>query len=236
MSLSARVGLRKTSLVDYPGKVASVLFFPGCSLHCPWCHNPELVGPDSGAAADLAPLEDCLEEIGRRARLIGGVVFTGGEALLSPALPVAIARVHGLGLSAKLDTNGTLPERLAQLLRDPATRPDYVALDLKTGSAGYAKLGEGSDPFSPVVRSLELLRSADLAFELRSVVVPGFMDAQTLAQLAAFVPSGVPWRFSAFRPGNCLDPAWNSVSAPSEAEVEAFAAEARRLGKAASIR
>jgi pyruvate formate lyase activating enzyme len=199
------VGFRKTSLLDYPGLVSSVLFFPGCNFRCPWCHNPELV---LGGAADLLPLADCLREIGRRKRLVQGVAITGGEPFLR------------------------------DLLGDQDTRPDYLALDLKTGTARYRELAAapGLDAASAARKSVGLLAESGLAFEFRTVVAPGYMDEDIVAELAAIVPDGAPWYFSPFSPGNCLDPTWNDRSPPPPGLVSALARRARELGKNAMTR
>lgn len=229
------VGFRKTSLVDYPAKVASVLFFPGCNFRCPWCHNPELV---LGGKEDLFPLDACMAEIGRRRSLIQGVAITGGEPLLREDLGEVIRRLHAMGLAVKLDTNGSLPERLATLLASPETRPNYLALDLKTGSAGYQGLAEfpGAEPFPAVRASLRLVVGAGIPFELRTVVAPGYMDETIVAELAAIVPEDAPWFFSPFAPGNCLNPAWDDISPPAGEFVSALVRRARALGKNAMER
>jgi pyruvate formate lyase activating enzyme len=156
------VGLRKTSLVDYPGRIAATLFIPGCNLRCPWCHNKELVEPgylvtaQSLSAAEvhspagclentlaLVPFSQALEIIQKRKNVLGGVAITGGEPTLRPELPDIVAAIHRLGLDVKLDTNGTLPLSLEKLLREDETRPDYVAMDLKLAPDRYRELLPG---------------------------------------------------------------------------------------------
>jgi pyruvate formate lyase activating enzyme len=242
MMAAPGVGFRKTSLVDYPGLVSSVLFSPGCNYRCPWCHNPELVLQSKIAKEEFLPLKSCMDEISRRSHLIQGVVLTGGEALLSPWLADTIRALHGLGLSVKLDTNGSLPDRLAYLLENANTRPDFVSLDLKTGSVAYKNLAASGtffshdSPFDAVVDSLHLLIASNIEFELRTVVVPGFFDQKILGELAKAVPSDVPWHFSPFIPGNCLDPAFNEIAMPRALEIEDYVRMATRLGKNAKIR
>jgi len=230
-----RVGFRKTSLVDYPSKVASALFFTGCNFRCPWCHNRDLA---LGTADDLLPLTACLETIEGRRHLIQGVAISGGEPLLFGEIESVIGRLHDMGLQVKLDTNGSLPDRLVKLLAEPKFRPDYIALDLKTGAAGYPSLAAaiGNDPFPAVAESLRLLAGQGIPFEVRSVICPGFFDEDTVAELAHLVPDGIPWFFTPFEPGNCLDPAWNEVPSPSLATVKTIAETALRFGKNASVR
>lgn len=224
--------------------MASVVFFPGCNFRCPWCHNRELV---LGTADDLVPLGECLEEIGRRRRLIRGLVISGGEPLLCGDIGSVIGRAHEFGLSVKLDTNGSLPGRLSALCRDPAARPDYVAVDLKTSPRLYGGLAApaeaipgtapaSGDPFPNIRHSIEALAAMGVSFELRSVVAPGYIDEETVTELAAFVPGGVPWYFTPFAPGNCLDPAWNEAATPPAGQVSALVRLARELGKNAMER
>ncbi len=229
------VGFRKTSLIDYPGAVASVLFFPGCNFRCPWCHNRELV---LGGAEGLVPLADCLAEMWRRRRLVRNVTITGGEPLLSAELGPLMRRLKRGGFRVKLDTNGSAPGRLGDLLGDPETCPDYLTLDLKTGAERYRELAAapGLDAASAVRKSAGLLAASGLAFEFRTVVAPGYMDEDIVAELAAIVPDGAPWYFSPFAPGNCLDPAWNDRSPPPPGLVSALARRARELGKNAMMR
>ncbi|HWR11095.1 MAG TPA: anaerobic ribonucleoside-triphosphate reductase activating protein [Rectinemataceae bacterium] len=235
LTVDQHVGFRKTSLVDYPAKVTSALFFTGCNFRCPWCHNRELA---LGIAEDLPLLDECLAAIERRKERIQGVVISGGEPLLYGNIGSVIGRIHDMGLPVKLDTNGSLPGRLETLLAEERSRPDYVALDLKTGAMGYQRLaptGRG-DPFLAILQSLRLLAERGIPFEARSVVCPGFFDADTVEELAPLLSADIPWFFAPFAPGNCLDPAWNDVSPPAPAEVRALAEAARRLGKNALIR
>ncbi|MDR2102454.1 MAG: radical SAM protein, partial [Treponema sp.] len=138
------IHLRKTSLVDYPGEVAAVFFFPGCNLRCPWCQNRELLpggcSPERGEPGFFINREAALAHIKKRRAVLGGVVLSGGEPTLSGELPALIRRIKDLGLKVKLDTNGMAPEVLAGLFGDEKTRPDYIALDLKLSPRRYGEL------------------------------------------------------------------------------------------------
>ncbi|HCM27917.1 MAG: anaerobic ribonucleoside-triphosphate reductase activating protein [Treponema sp. GWB1_62_6] len=246
-----RVALRKTSLVDYPGRVAAVVFFPGCNLRCPWCHNSPLVEPrpagerEKPGESDLVDLGSALELIERRRFLIGGVVFSGGEPLLRRELGDSIRRVREAGLRVKLDTNGTSPAALESLLSDGSTRPDYVALDLKLAPRRYGELfpvgGLGSaaavgETGRELGRSAALLAASGAEHEFRSLAFgSGFFAASDIEALAPLV-DGSPWYFSPFRPGGCLDPLWDSAPAGSPEDAGRLAAFARSLGKDARVR
>ncbi|GHT92248.1 anaerobic ribonucleoside-triphosphate reductase activating protein [Spirochaetia bacterium] len=211
------VSLRKTSLVDYPGKIASVIFFPGCNLRCPWCQNRELVlSPEKAPGA--IPLEHALEQIDKRRNILGGVVLSGGEPALYRDLPALVRRIKAPdklgrpGLPVKLDTNGTFPAVLEELLSQPDTRPDYIAMDLKIAPSRYAELAHGANSLEAALqKSTALIRGSGIAHEFRSLILPGGFfgpaDKEALAPLAG----DSPWYFRPFRPGNCLDPAWDEL-------------------------
>ncbi|WP_315451134.1 radical SAM protein, partial [uncultured Treponema sp.] len=136
------VGLQKTTLVNYPRKVAAAVFLPGCNLRCPYCYNGELVcasvseGPVGkslrGGTNDYVPIEAVYKHIEKRKSVLHGLVISGGEALLSPALPELILRARKAGLAVKIDTNGLLPDKVYSLLNDDALCPDMIAVDIKT--------------------------------------------------------------------------------------------------------
>jgi pyruvate formate lyase activating enzyme len=229
------VVLRKTTLLDYPGKVAAALFFSGCNLRCPWCQNRELVL--GGASGELSP-EEALGYLEKRRAVLGGVVLSGGEPTRYRGLPDLIRRIHALGLPVKLDTNGMDSSALEALLGDRETRPDYLALDLKAAPEGYGSLlpspaAAGAPIWAreELERSAALIRQSGIDREFRTLVLPGgYLTPADIAALAPLVDDS-PWYFRPFRPGNCLDPAWDSLEAPRREEVEALAERARSLGK-----
>jgi pyruvate formate lyase activating enzyme len=229
--MDTKLALRKTSLVDYPGKVAAVFFFPGCNLRCPWCHNRELLeGPPEG----LTPLEEALEHLKKRRSVLGGVVISGGEPTIYKGIFALIRAIKDLGLPVKLDTNGMASVVLEELLKHTETRPDYIALDLKLAPGRYGILTPGPglrDPGGELEKSAALIRASGINREFRTLVFPrGFITEEDIRRLAPLA-DGSPWYFRPFRPGNCLDPAWNGFTAPDLREVSALADTARSLGK-----
>ena len=240
--VSDRILLRKTSLVDYPGRVSSVFFFSGCNLRCPWCHNRELV---SGGAGGLVSVDEGLAHIKKRRSVLGGVVLSGGEPCLQEDLPLYISEIKKLTLPVKLDTNGTFPAMLEKLFSREETRPDYIALDLKISPARYRELCNNSEQMhDKLIQSAELIRESGIAHEYRTLALPSVLrpsvlrpgayitesDIEALAPLA----DNAPWYFRAFRGGNCLDSAWDSLEEnenDAQTKVEALARKARDLGK-----
>jgi pyruvate formate lyase activating enzyme len=221
-----KVALRKTSLVDYPGKVAGAIFFPGCNLRCPWCQNGDLV---LGTAEGLIPLEEALGLVEKRKNILGAVVLSGGEPTLYPDLGGLIGRIKKTGLLVKLDTNGMSPGVLERLFETERSRPDYIAMDLKLAPSRYGELLPGKAPAGSagkneagrtarlagageaLKRSASLIRGSGIAHEFRSLALPspffGPSDIEALRPLAL----SSPWHVRPFQRGNCLDPAWNTV-------------------------
>lgn len=213
-------GWHGTTLVDYPSRVASILFLAGCNLRCPFCHNPGLVLPDLIDPAAAVDFDEILKKLFERRDFISGVVFTGGEPLMQPDLVEAIAAVRELGLAVKLDTNGTFPDRLAEVL--PLVQ--YVALDLKTSPSRYPAATGGLADFSGVQKTLDLLRASGVHYELRTTVVPGLVGLEDIAELVPLVRDAPLYALQAFVSRETLDPAFSSLGAVPPRLVQEMAA------------
>ena len=242
------VGLKKTSLVDYPRTIAATIFLPGCNLRCPWCHNRELVENTPKDREGLLPLSQVFEQLEKRKNVLGAAVITGGEPTLLSELGALVEELHRMGFLVKVDTNGTRPDQLEKLFSVAASRPDYVALDLKLDPLRYGELvppTEGTgDPKNReektwgenLKRSAELLVRYGVPHEFRTLVLPrNHLTNRDIEALAPLVDPS-PWYFSAFRGGNCLDPRWNEREEPDQQAVKALAGGAKKLGKPALIR
>jgi pyruvate formate lyase activating enzyme len=214
----AEVAFRKTSLIDFPGRVASVLFLPGCNFRCPYCHNAALVDP-SREGESLSPLGAFLAHIEKRKRLISGVTITGGEPLLHEETPRISRSIRDRGLAVKLDTNGYFPERVE------AVGARYVALDLKTAPSGYARVAPGlADAGDRAAETLRLLRKLDLEFEVRITCVPGIVGPAEIEEIAGILDRGDRVILQPFRPGGCLNPAWDAVEPYGATDMAALLA------------
>lgn len=223
----SRLGLQRSSLTDFPGVLACVLFTVGCDFRCPWCHNPELVEPEAGDQG-LLPVGEVLGFLDRRKRVLSGAVLSGGEPCLHPDLPRLADAVRRRGLKVKLDTNGSFPEALAEV------RADYVAIDVKARAADYPSFTPlVPDAAERVARSLMWLRSSGKPFEVRVTAVPGYVDPDTASLVADFLEPGDEVVLQRFRPLRTLDSAWRSVEPHGEAALaEILAALGKRAPKA----
>ncbi|HPO83020.1 MAG TPA: anaerobic ribonucleoside-triphosphate reductase activating protein, partial [bacterium] len=119
-------GLHKLSLIDYPGKLSAVVFTRGCNFRCPYCHNPELIEDNGG---DIIDEEEVFSFLDERKGKLDGVVMTGGEPTLQSDIAEFLEKVKRLGFFVKLDTNGSYPERIKELIDRKLL--DYIAMDIK---------------------------------------------------------------------------------------------------------
>lgn len=171
-------GLQKLTALDYPGKVACIVFTAGCNLRCPFCQNSTL-------ATGEEPLIDegeVMSFLQMRRKLLDGVCISGGEPLLQPDVKPFIYKVKELGYSVKLDTNGTLPEKLNELLREGLL--DYVAMDVKNVPEKLSLTAGGAVDCGAIDRSIDLLMKSGVDYEFRTTVVREFHTAEDVIAIA----------------------------------------------------
>jgi len=216
-------GFQGTSLLDFPGRIASLIFWGGCNLTCPFCHNPALV-LDPESWPDLDP-DALLGDLAGRTSFIDGVVVTGGEPTLDPALGDWLAAVKTLGLAVKLDTNGLRPDVLAGLLARRLV--DRLAIDLKTSPARYGQLHAGPVAFAGLTTSVRLALAAPVTVEFRTTCVPGLIDEPDLRELGELVYGAPLWVLQQYHPAAALAPDWRDVAPYAPAKMASLAAVAR---------
>lgn len=208
------LGLQKTSLIDYPGEIATVLFTPGCNLRCPYCHNPELVNGE--IPEGFVSLEAVLSHLAKRRRVLRAVCITGGEPLLHGDLPDLIREIRLMGYRVKLDTNGTFPGRLASV------QADYFAMDIKTAPARYG-LVQSTGPgvaaaantetgiAKAIEESVRLIIESGVPHEFRTTLAPGIVDECDMESIAELLRGCDRYVGAMFRPGKTLSPAYRTA-------------------------
>ncbi|MCD4701829.1 MAG: anaerobic ribonucleoside-triphosphate reductase activating protein [Candidatus Aegiribacteria sp.] len=171
--------LTGTSLIEYPGKISSIIFISGCNLQCPFCHNPELVRPDMLDEEFRLTQEEIISELLKRKGFIEAVTITGGEPLLYSGIVDLIQNIKSeTCLSVKVDTNGTQPRMLKEVLHDT----DYIAMDLKSSPSKYLKATGEKAVFSDIRESIGIVMSLP-AYEFRTTMVPGIVDRDDIIEL-----------------------------------------------------
>ena len=159
-------GFTKTSFVDYPGKIACVVFTPYCNMKCGYCHNKHILTGD----VPLTDNADVFEYMIKRKDMLGAVVITGGEPTLQPCLTEFIKKVKQLGLCVKLDTNGTNPAVIEALLNKNLL--DYVAMDVKAPIDKYCEIAGCPVDVNAIMASINILKNASVVYEFRTTFAP----------------------------------------------------------------
>jgi pyruvate formate lyase activating enzyme len=193
-------GLEPFTTTDYPGSLAAVIFCQGCPWRCGYCHNPHLIAARGDDERELGRILDWL--VTRRG-LLDAVVFSGGEPTAQPELPAAIDAVRALGFAVGLHTGGAYPRRLAQAL----PKLDWVGVDVKASVAHYATVTQVPGSGSSAFESLDLVRSAGIAHEVRTTVHPLLTPPDAMEQLARELAARnvMRWILQPFRPTGCTN-------------------------------
>ena len=186
-------GYQRLTLLDYPGRVACTVFTGGCNLRCPFCHNAGLVRTPM---AHPSAQGEVLDYLAQRKGLLDGVCVTGGEPLLQPDLLDFLQRIKAMGYLVKLDTNGSLPKRLSEILKTGLV--DYVAMDIKSSPAGYSDAAGCDVELAFFENSLELIRQSGIAHELRTTAVKGLHNRSDFEQIGAWLGSASPYFIQGF--------------------------------------
>ena len=217
-------GLNKTTLLDYPGHLASTIFLGGCNFRCPYCQNKDLLLHPADYAAYTE--EDIFDHLTKRKGILHGVCITGGEPTLNPDLPDFIRQIKDLGYLIKLDTNGTNPAMVKGLYEQGLI--DYVAMDIKADPEGYAKSAgldtQNDSLLSKVQETVHFLMEEtdrpDFDFEFRTTVVRELHNEKTFRNIADWIKGAPHYFLQSYQESEgVLIPGF---SAYSEEELEGF--------------
>ena len=182
MNADSRFGLQKLTLLDYPGKVACTIFLHGCNFRCPFCHNASLVVLPQEQSS-MITFDELRDFLSKRGKILDGACITGGEPMLRPDLADLLEFLRSFGLQIKLDTNGSFPDRLQDVVERRLV--DAVAMDVKNTFARYDETTGVTGMADRVMESAAYLKTAPLDYyELRTTVVRQFHTVDDLAELA----------------------------------------------------
>ena len=214
-------GLQKMTLLDFPGKVACTVFLDGCNFRCPFCHNSELLGTGFPPLMDD---EELLRFLEKRKGLLDGVCITGGEPLVQKELPQLLERIKALGYPVKLDTNGSFPEKLSQLIDGGLV--DYVAMDIKNSPDRYAQtVGRERFDISNVEKSAALLLQEKVDYEFRTTVVAQLHDEDSFHEIVRWIRGARRYFLQSFAPRETVLQA--GLDAPAKEDMLRYAEIAR---------
>lgn len=223
-------GLQKFTLIDFPGKIACTVFFLGCNFRCPFCHNPELVLPEKFDKNTEISEKDFFDFLKQRKTLLEAVVLCGGEPTIFKDLPTFCARIKKMGFLVKLDTNGSNPDMIKNLIARNLV--DYIAMDVKapfgvkvqsslpTGQAGKLKVKSSKYEravgikvdLGKIKKSIEMIKNSGVDYEFRTTIVPGIHTKQDIIQIAKEISPAKKYYLQNFRVENeTINPKFQNI-------------------------
>lgn len=227
-------GLQKFTLLDYPGKISAVVFTMGCNFRCPFCHNPELVNPKEIDYENGIKEEDIFKFLNSRKGDLDGLCITGGEPTLQLGLAEFIKKVKKMGFLVKLDTNGSHPSVVKNLVENKLI--DYVAMDIKTAPEKYSALTNEKDITEKIEKSINIIINSKTQLELRTTVVPGIVGIDDFDEIIKWInsldqkifPKLSRYSIQNFRPDKTLENGFKNVEPYSGEELEKIANKVRK--------
>lgn len=195
-------GYEKLTLLDYPGKLAAVVFTIGCNFRCPFCHNPELV--DLRLAHGETSEDNFFEFLKKRKGILEGVCITGGEPTIQLGILEFIEKIKTLGFLVKLDSNGTRPDVLKKVIE--ANMVDYIAMDIKNSPEKYRHAVGTVLDIERIKLSASLIMQSGIEYEFRTTAVPGMHTEQDFEAIAQWIKGANKYYLQEYREGKILDP------------------------------
>ena len=210
-------GFEKCTLVDYPGKVACMVYTIGCNFRCPYCHNPELV--DETVEITYSE-EKILDFLNTRRGLLDGVVITGGEPTMHEELPEFMRCVKEKGFLVKLDTNGTNPKMLQQIIDEGLV--GYIAMDMKSPLETYSQTVARPVDVEAIRESIRILLASSVEYEFRTTIVKSLLSQEDLKRIGESIRGAKRYYLQKFVPTKILNPQFRRKVSYADEEFEQF--------------
>ena len=211
-------GLEKFTLIDYPGKIACVVYTIGCNFRCPYCHNPELV--DETVETKIKESE-VLDFLDKRKDLLDGVVITGGEPTMhGDDLLCFMAEIKNRGFLVKLDSNGTNPDVLREAIDKKIV--DYIAMDINSPLSKYERtVGRPVDALA-IKKSIQIIMFSPVEYEFRTTIVKGMLSPEDIEEIAREIKGAKQYYLQKFVSTKILNPQFKKKVTYSEDELKAI--------------
>ncbi len=202
-------GLQKVTLIDYPGRIAATIFLTGCNFRCPFCYSSELVLPEKIKKQPRISEKDFFKFLKERKKLIDGVVVCGGEPAISKGLISLIKKIKKEGFLVKLDTNGSEPKILEELIDKKLI--DYVAMDIKGPKEKYGEFSGQKVNVRKIQKSIDILKKGKIDYEFRSTIVPTLHKKGDVIEMAKWIRGAKRYYLQNFRPEKTIDPKFEKI-------------------------
>jgi len=213
-------GLQKITLIDFPGRVAATVFLIGCNFRCPFCYSAELVLPEKIKLQPRISEKDFFDFLKKRKKLLEGMVICGGEPTIHNELPDFIKKIKKLSYLVKLDTNGSNPELLKELINNKLI--DYVAMDIKAPmgakaqsskfkTQSYDKAAGVKVDLNKIRKSIEIIKDSGIDYEFRTTVVPTVHTKEDIIQIAKEISPAKKFFLQNFRAEKTINPEFEKI-------------------------
>jgi len=213
-------GFIKTSVIEYPGKIVSLVFVGGCNFRCPFCQNPDLVL--NSRSLPSTGEKEVIDYLLSKRKWLDGLVITGGEPMLEKDLPNFLSKIKKEGFLVEIETNGTNPGMLRDLVKRSLI--DYLALDIKAPFEWekYRKVAGIVDKklLGKVKESVKILSRSNIDYELRTTVVPGLVDQEDVISIARGLEGVKKYVLQQFVPKITLDKQYEKIKPYSKDKLE----------------
>lgn len=196
-------GLQKNSFIDYPGKISCVLFTSGCNFDCPYCHNPDL----AKGCAKYSPFSTengVYDFLDSRKAFLDGVVISGGEPTLQKDLVTLCEKVKNMGYPVKLDTNGSRPKVIKQLIDESLV--DYIAMDIKTDPFNYSPLIKKDCKPDNIISSIRIIMESDSAYEFKTTCIKPIINKDIIESISRRIQGAMLYALQQFQNTDVLHP------------------------------
>lgn len=202
-------GLQKTTLLDYPGKVACTLFTGGCNFRCPFCHNASLVlSPND--VTDISE-EEFFKFLKKRVGVLDGVCITGGEPLLQHDIIPFMEKIHALGFAIKLDTNGSRPKLLREIVELGLV--DHIAMDIKNSLPKYSLTSGTNIKIDDIKESIDFIMSCGVSYEFRTTIVKELHTIDDMMAIGKLISGAENYYLQSFKDsGDLICPEYSAHS------------------------
>ena len=221
-------GFQKTSFLDYPDKISSILFTSGCNFRCGYCHNPELINSIVSKYSE----EEILNFLNTRTAKIDGVVITGGEPCIQKDLVEFIIRIKNLGFLVKLDTNGYFPEMLEKSM----PYLDYIAMDIKAPLGKYSKIVNINVDETKIKKSIDLIMNSGIDYEFRTTIVKSMLSKTDFEHIGALIYGAKRYYLQKFVPSKILNEMLINESSYTDEEFSEIISNLRTKIKLVKLR
>jgi len=186
-------GFQKTSLLDYPDMISSIIWTVGCNFNCPFCYNTELVY----GTAKIISEEEIFDHLKKRKGIVEALVISGGEPFLQKDLGVFCEKVKKLGYLVKIDTNGSFPDELKELIDKKLV--DYVAVDIKAPKNKYEKLAGVKTDVEKIQKTIDILQKSCVDYEFKTTFIPGLLTKQDILEIGKWLKDSKKYYLQQFK-------------------------------------